>query len=124
MNERESRREALEDMIRISEEAGLYEDEITVDEHLDAVDRARKLIHMREAQASTNLDGETIDILGPSSVDWQATAMRYIELNSQKTEAISRVRELHIQESEITTFCKECSFMYPCDTIKALDGEQ
>ena len=39
-------------------------------------------------------------------------------------EAIQRVRELHIQESEITTFCKECSFMYPCDTIKALDGEQ
>lgn len=66
---------------------------------------------------------KTIEIPGESSVDWQATAMQYIELNKQKTEAIQRVRELHIQESEITTFCKECSFMYPCDTIKALDGD-
>lgn len=38
--------------------------------------------------------------------------------------AIQRVRELHIQESEITTFCKECSYTYPCPTIKALDGEE
>ena len=37
---------------------------------------------------------ETIEIHGESSVDWQATAMRYIELNSQKVEAIQRVREI------------------------------
>lgn len=64
------------------------------------------------------------EIHGESSVVWQATAMRYIELNSQKAKAIKRVRELHVQESEITTFCKECSYMYPCATIKALNGEQ
>ena len=44
------------------------------------------------------------------------------ELN-EALEAIQRVRDLHVQETPITTFCKECSFMYPCDTIKALDGE-
>lgn len=38
-------------------------------------------------------------------------------------EAIQRVRELHIQETEISEFCKECSYTYPCPTIKALDGD-
>jgi predicted aldo/keto reductase-like oxidoreductase len=69
-------------------------------------------------------ESETIEIRGESSVDWQSTAMQYIELNKQKTEAIQRVRELHNQETEITSFCKECSYTYPCPTIEALDGEQ
>jgi len=38
-------------------------------------------------------------------------------------EAIKRVRELHIQETEIAEFCEECLAIYPCPTIKALDGE-
>ena len=67
---------------------------------------------------------ETVEIHGESSVDWQATAMQYIELNKQKTEATQRVRELHVQETEITEFCEECLAIYPCPTIKALDGEQ
>jgi predicted aldo/keto reductase-like oxidoreductase len=40
------------------------------------------------------------------------------------SKAIHRVRELHKQETEITSFCKECSYTYPCPTIQALDGEQ
>jgi DNA repair ATPase RecN len=45
-------------------------------------------------------------------------------LDKQLTAQIQRVRELHIQETEISEFCKECSYTYPCPTIKALDGEQ
>jgi len=63
---------------------------------------------------------ETIDV---GEVNWNATAVQYMELNKQKTEAIQRVRELHIQETEIAEFCEECLAIYPCPTIKALDGE-
>ena len=42
--------------------------------------------------------------------------------------AILRVRELHVPcscEEACVTYptCKECALNYPCDTIKALDGE-
>ena len=47
----------------------------------------------------------------------------YVDLLKCKDQ-VKRVRELHIQETEITSFCKECSYKYPCPTIKALDGEQ
>jgi len=82
---------------------------------------------------------ETIEIHGESSVDWKATAFRYMELNKQKIEAIQRVRELHkmIKSSkyacgdseccgdyEECDICEYCYDDYPCDTIKALDGEQ
>lgn len=79
----------------------------------------------------------TIEIPGESSVDWQATAMQYIELNKQKTEAIKRVRELHKPIELLTDYgkkqvCQECHEVagdrnrafYPCYTIKALDGDQ
>ena len=71
---------------------------------------------------------ETIEIHGESSVDWQATAMQYIELNKQKTEAIQRVRELHkrweYKSGELSDICQHChDELYPCPTIKALDGE-
>jgi hypothetical protein len=82
---------------------------------------------------------ETVEIQGESSVDWQSTAMQYIELNKQKTEAIQRVRELHklvtennaacgnpdcCGEYEEWEMCADCWSDYPCPTIKALDGEQ
>jgi hypothetical protein len=44
--------------------------------------------------------------------------------HEKSLEAIQSVRELHIQETEITSFCKNCSYTYPCPTIQALDGEQ
>ena len=80
---------------------------------------------------------ETIEIHGESSVDWQSTAMRYIELNKQKTEAIQRVRELHkvvkqnnaacgdidcCGEYDEWDECQVCFCYYPCNTIKALDA--
>ena len=40
-------------------------------------------------------------------------------------EAIQRVRELHKQSywySEDRGMCNHCTYPYPCDTIKALDG--
>jgi hypothetical protein len=71
---------------------------------------------------------ETIEIQGESSVDWQATAMQYIELNKQKTEAIAKVRKLHSPQDagdpEGFLWCVPCRQMYPCPTITALDGEQ
>ena len=71
----EIRRQALEELIQISEEAGLYDAEVTLD----------------DAQA-----------------------------------AIQRVRELHhtVSEEGAPDKCSECLFWYPCDTIKALDGER
>jgi len=81
---------------------------------------------------------ETIEIHGESSVDWKATAFRYIELNRQKTETIQRVRELHKQvtqdnaacgdidccgEYEESEECADCQCEYPCPTIRALDGD-
>jgi hypothetical protein len=72
---------------------------------------------------------ETIEIHGESSTDWQATAVRYIELHKQKTEAIQRVRELHYKTDGGYCHCCcqgsiECEpIRYPCPTIKALDGD-
>ena len=76
-------------------------------------------------------------------VNWNATAVQYIELNKQKTEAIQRVRELHkVKDDGCCSHCSEdtcwgcqewadcrncncpCHGKYPCPTIKALDGEQ
>jgi hypothetical protein len=84
---------------------------------------------------------ETVEIHGESSVDWQSTAMQYIELNKQKTEAIQRVWDLHTPIKSLNGFgpeaCKQCSELTTlalgyanyvvygfCLTIKALDGEQ
>jgi hypothetical protein len=66
---------------------------------------------------------ETIDV---GKVDWNKTAVQYMELNKQKTEAIKRVREIHrpVSEEGAPTKCLEDWFWYPCPTIKALDGEQ
>ena len=39
--------------------------------------------------------------------------------------AIQRVRELHEMEDHGEYYiCAGCDFNWPCDTIKALDGEQ
>lgn len=40
--------------------------------------------------------------------------------------AIQRVRELHFEYyGDIAdTYCGHCGTQYPCDTIRALDGEQ
>jgi hypothetical protein len=69
-------------------------------------------------------DIETIEIHGESSVDWQATAMRYMELNKEKVEVITRLRKLHrpVREDGAPQHCREDLFWYPCDTIKLLDG--
>jgi len=75
---------------------------------------------------------ETIDV---GAVDWNATAVQYMELNKQKTEAIQRVRELHFdngfgncitcyQSWENGFSVSVFPIVYPCPTIKALDGEQ
>jgi hypothetical protein len=86
-------------MIRIAEEAGLYE-------------------------AEAELYGvQTIDV---GEVNWNATAVQYMELNKQKTEAIQRVREL------AEMFDKPNSILPPVVSrfavaeaiYKALDGEQ
>ena len=79
----------------------------------------------------------TVDV---GAVDWNKTAVQYMELNKQNTEAIERVRELHKEIDandsvcgdpdccgeyiEGWTVCQECYCDYPCKTIKALDGEQ
>ena len=47
-----------------------------------------------------------------------------IKSEQEALAAIQRVRELHIQETEISEFCEECLAIYPCPTIKALNGEQ
>jgi len=47
-----------------------------------------------------------------------------IKSEQEALAAIQRVRELHIQETEISEFCEECLAIYPCPTIKALDGDQ
>jgi len=79
---------------------------------------------------------KTIDV---GKVNWNATAVQYMELNKQKTEAIQRVRELHKEIDGNTSVCGDpdccgeyeegyivcghCYDDYPCMTIKALDGE-
>ena len=45
---------------------------------------------------------------------------KYVE---SQLAAIQRVRELHFNNEEWTA-CDVCDKPYPCDTIKALDGEQ
>lgn len=37
---------------------------------------------------------------------------------------VQRVRELHRRDEFVTFYCYECELPYPCNTIKALDGEQ
>ena len=56
------------------------------------------------------------------------SAAKMIEMETQILErAIARVRELHSQND---IYCNSCGddrggyALYPCDTIKALDGEQ
>lgn len=68
-----------------------------------------------------NEEIETIEIHGESNVDWQATAMRYIELNSQKVEAIQRVRKL---AEKFDSSSHYTGHFVTEATIKALDGEQ
>ena len=47
---------------------------------------------------------------------------------SDLDDAIERVRELHSREEEEDAesyeICDYCCMLYPCPTIKALDGEQ
>jgi hypothetical protein len=45
---------------------------------------------------------------------------------SDLTDAIERVRELHAREEDAESYeiCDYCCMLYPCPTIKALDGEQ
>lgn len=38
--------------------------------------------------------------------------------------AIERVRELHTPYFDVTEMCRECSDDWPCDTIRALEGER
>jgi hypothetical protein len=65
---------------------------------------------------------ETIDV---GKVDWNKTAVQYMELNKQKTEAIQRVRKLY--EDTLKETVKGCSDdleMFLSDLREALDGEQ
>ena len=66
---------------------------------------------------------ETIQIHGESSVDWQATAMQYMELNKQKTEAIERVRELVDRLENKEAFHQLTAYACAEEILKALDGE-
>jgi len=71
---------------------------------------------------------KTIDV---GEVNWNATAVQYMELDRQKTKAIQQVREIHAPvEYYGQVFCSVCSYdgipeslAYPCLTIKALDGD-
>lgn len=64
----------------------------------------------------------------PEFVAGRQTADAMKTQASINANAIKAVRALHseIEVSDITgkTYCKECQYEYPCDTIKALDGEQ
>ena len=62
---------------------------------------------------------ETIAIHGESSIDWQTTAIRYIELNKQKTEAIERVRTFVNDAIDYGQYIIRAE-----DVLKALDGEE
>jgi hypothetical protein len=44
------------------------------------------------------------------------------QLLRKANEALARVRELHYEYPD-TGDCAECNHIYPCPTIKALDGE-
>lgn len=53
-------------------------------------------------------------------IDWQEIAKKWAE-------KIHRVRELHKPDEDWPDLCAapDCNFgLYPCGTIKALDGEQ
>lgn len=99
INQADIRRKALAEMIQISEEAGLYEEQASL--------------------------FETIDV-GPVKITGYPAA--FVNLLSDEVDrlnaVIARVRKLHIQETPIAEFCEECLAIYPCPTIKALDGEQ
>lgn len=48
--------------------------------------------------------------------------VKFPRLNNAEL-AIARVRELHIED--VSGYCEICpDFEYPCNTIKALDGEK
>jgi hypothetical protein len=38
--------------------------------------------------------------------------------------AIARVRALHVRDHHKKPFCEECDRVWPCPTIRALEGEQ
>lgn len=63
----------------------------------------------------------------------EEATMRIDELEYELSDAelkIQRVRELHSQSGEVHVLggsmpiCSGCRTFYPCETIKALDGEQ
>jgi hypothetical protein len=58
--------------------------------------------------------------------NWEATAKQAIGDKLEAWKAIARVRELHseVQWAEKAPFCDYDNNLYPCPTIKALDGEQ
>ena len=49
-----------------------------------------------------------------------------LSLVDDQAQAIQRVRELHTTDKYINDAetCMECDYTFPCNTIKALDGEQ
>lgn len=48
-----------------------------------------------------------------------------VAIMKKQDEAVDRVRELHKPvENTGLTECDGCKWIYPCETIKALDGEK
>jgi len=67
--------------------------------------------------------------INPDGVHWKATAIQYMTLNNEKLEALQRVHKLHkevpcTEAGECCQICDYCGYVYPCATIKALDGKQ
>ena len=46
-----------------------------------------------------------------------------VERYERAEAAIQRVRELHTPYWDVTEMCRECSDDWPCDTLRALDGD-
>lgn len=49
------------------------------------------------------------------------TRVMCAECYNKQANAVKRVRELH---TKVITLCTICEELYPCPTIRALDGEQ
>jgi ABC-type Zn uptake system ZnuABC Zn-binding protein ZnuA len=133
---RAMRRAILAQMTIEADNAGLHDNEPTLDEVAKAIETIRK--HNADTDRGIYLEqGEYMDLA--NKLKNQATYIGSLEtevqyqrnMDKQLTAQIQRVRELHHPYNGGTygTCCFECEVgdvpvSYPCPTIKALDGEQ
>jgi hypothetical protein len=79
------RKEALAEMIRMAEEAGLYEDEPTLDEAVEAVKRVREL--HKEVDANDSVCGDP-DCCGEYIEDWTVCQECYCDYPCKTIKAL------------------------------------